>query len=248
MTPRLLKEPRSNVVAVVDVLRATSSMITMFEQGLLRAMIGETLRDARQLALRNFSLLCGEAKALPMAGFDYGNSPAEFAGVQLKGKSAVLWTTNGTRAFKSVGAAPFVAAGALLNRAAVAERLLSEANRRSLDISIVCAGTEQGTAFSLEDTVCAGAIVEVARERDGALALADDAWAALHLWQFYRGDAERVFRQSAHGRLLRELGFTTDLDHAAQVDHYGSVPQMFDEDGVRTLRLRPRADQHRKKR
>ena len=85
-------------MAVVDVLRATTSLVTMFDRGLARAIIPDTLRDARALALSHFSLLCGESKALPLAGFDYGNSPAEFATLSLKDKSAVLWTTNGTKA------------------------------------------------------------------------------------------------------------------------------------------------------
>ena len=81
LTPALLRAPAGHAVGVVDVLRASSSLVTMFERGLLRAIVAGTLRDARQLALRNFSLLCGEVKSAPVPGFDYGNSPAEFAGL-----------------------------------------------------------------------------------------------------------------------------------------------------------------------
>ena len=238
LTPKLLHEPRLHVVAVVDVLRATTSLVTMLENGLLRAIISDNIQQARKLALNNFSLLCGEVSARQPAGFDYGNSPAEFAGLSFKGKSAVLFTTNGTRALASAAEAPFVAAAALVNRRAAAERLVTEAARRKLDIAIVCAGVERGTAFSLEDTAAAGAIVEAAMENDAALAMTDSSWAALHLWRWYRGDAMRLFRQSKHGRLLHEFGFANDLAYAAQIDIFQSVPVLHSDDGVHVLRTR----------
>jgi 2-phosphosulfolactate phosphatase len=239
LTPRLLREPRSHVVAVVDVLRATSSLVAMFDNGLLRAMIADNLRDARNLALRNFSLLCGEAKALPLPGFDYGNSPSEFAGLSLKGKSAVLWTTNGTRALAAASPAPAVAVAALANRTGAAKRLIEEASALGTDIAVVCAGLERGAAFSLEDSVSAGAIVEAVRKADPAVVMTDSAWAALHLWQWYRGDAMRAFRHSVHGRALLAMGFDHDLAYAARVDTTNTVPMMYVENGVKTLRLRP---------
>jgi 2-phosphosulfolactate phosphatase len=239
-TPRLMREPLAHVVAVVDVLRATSSLVTMFERGLLRALISDSLRDARQLALCNFSLLCGEAKMLPVAGFDYGNSPAEFNGLSLKGKSAVLWTTNGTKALGAAAESPAVIAAALVNRRAAARRLLDEARARRLDVLILCAGLERGAAFSLEDTVTAGAVVEAAREIDPDVELTDDAWGAYHLWRWYRGDAMRAFRHAAHGRALMAAGFEGDLRYAAQVDVFESVPVLYDEDGVKTMRVKDR--------
>jgi len=244
LTPRLLRDPRSHAIAVVDVLRATSSLVAMFENGLLRALVADTLRDARDLALRNFSLLCGEAKALPLAGFDYGNSPAEFAGLSFKGKSAVLWTTNGTKAIGSTVASPAVAIAALTNRRAAATRLIEEATKRGIDIDVVCAGLERGSAFSLEDSVSAGAVVEAVHDADSGITLTDSAWAAMHLWKWYRGDAMRAFRHSVHGRALAATGFDRDLAYAARVDTSDIVPMLYVEDGVKTLRLRP----HRERR
>jgi 2-phosphosulfolactate phosphatase len=237
LTPRLLRDARTHAVAVVDVLRATTSLVAMFERGLSRAIVADSLRDARRLALQNAALLCGEVKAVPPAGFDYGNSPAEFAELSLEGKSAVLWTTNGTRALGAASAAPAIAVAALTNRRAAARRLIEEAARHQCDMAVVCAGLERGAAFSLEDTVCAGAIVEVVRELDAGVALADSAWAALHLWKWYDGDATRAFGHSTHGRALRALGFERDLEHAARVDTSDVVPMLAPEDGIKVVRL-----------
>jgi len=235
-----MREPQRHAVAVVDVLRATTSLVTMFERGLIRALIGDSLRDARQLALRNFSLLCGESKMAPLPGFDHGNSPTEYAALSLKGKSVVLWTTNGTRAIGAAAESPAVLAAALLNRRAAARRLLEEARRRNIDALVLCAGLDRGATFSLEDNVTAGSIVEAAQEIDPELDLADDAWAALHLWRWYRGDALSAFRQAAHGRALAAAGYEDDLRFAAQVDVFDTVPVLSNEDGVKTLRARER--------
>lgn len=242
LTPRLLRAPRDHAVAVVDVLRATTSIITMLEGGLLRAIVSDNIQQARKLALNNFSLLCGEVRSRQPAGFDYGNSPAEFAALSFRGKSAVLFTTNGTRALSDASAAPVVLAAALTNRRAAARRLVDEAASRGLDAAVVCAGVERGSAFSLEDTAAAGAIIEAAREHDPAIQLADEAWAALHLWRWYRGDATRMFGQSSHGRSLRELGFEADLAYAAQLDIFDSVPVLYHDGDTKVLRIRaPRA-------
>src|SRR5512141_1280515 len=238
LTPRMLREPRDHAVAVVDVLRATTSIVTMLEGGLLRAIVSDNIQHARKLALNNFSLLCGEVRSRPPAGFDYGNSPAEFAGLSFKGKSAVMFTTNGTRALAEASAAPVVLAAALTSRRAAAHRLIDEAASRGLNAAVVCAGVERGTAFRLEDTAAAGAIVEAAHEHDGTIALTDEAWAALHLWRWYRGDALRMFGQSSHGRSLRELGFEGDLRYAAQLDIFESVPVLYHDGDVKVLRVR----------
>lgn len=238
LTPKLLRHPHLYAVAVVDVLRATTSLVAMHENGLLRSIISENIQQARQLSRANFSLLCGEVRAQPPAGFDYGNSPAEFGGLSFKGKSAVLMTTNGTKAIAAAAEAPFVTVGALTNRTAVARRLLDEATERGLDVAVVCAGTERGLVFSLEDTVAAGAIVEAAQQFDSTLHLADSAWAALHLWRWYKGDAMRAFRQSRHGRTLLEQGFEQDLRYASRVDASQTVPWLHVENGMRVLRTR----------
>lgn len=238
LTPKLLGQPRQHVVAVVDVLRATTSAVTMLQNGLLRAIISDNIQQARKLALANYSLLCGEVRARQPAGFDYGNSPAEFAGLSFKGKSAVLFTTNGTTALASAAEAPLVLAAAFVNRRAAAVRLVAEATRRQLDLAIVCAGVERGTAFSLEDTAAAGAIVEAVIEADNAIGMTDTSWAALHLWRWYRGDVMRLFRQSKHGRALHELGFDADLAYAAQLDIYQSVPYLYDDGSALALRTR----------
>jgi len=237
LTPNLLREPHSHAVAVVDVLRASTTLVTMFERGLLRAIVTNTIKDARQQALRNFSLLCGEVRSLQPAGFDYGNSPSRMSEADFKGKSAVVFTTNGTRAIAAAREAPALAIGSLRNRRACARKLLCEATRLNVDIAVVCAGNDRGMTFSLEDTVAAGAIVEAIRDADASVAMTDESWAAFHLWRWYDGDAMRALHQSAHGRALAALGFEQDLRFAAEVDSSECVPVLSREDEADVLRV-----------
>jgi 2-phosphosulfolactate phosphatase len=107
-----------------------------------------------------------------MAGFDLGNSPREFTREAVGGRDVILTTSNGTKALRAVGEGRVVAIGAFLNRAAVADWLVA----RGEDALIVCSGYEG--IFSLEDSVCAGAVVDRAMARSGELILGDGAGAS----------------------------------------------------------------------
>jgi 2-phosphosulfolactate phosphatase len=228
--PSLLKAPERRVCIVIDVLRATSTLATLIARGVREvavvAAIEEAfaLRDAGGEAVR---LLCGEVGGLPPAGFDYGNSPEEFARLDFAGRRAVLFTSNGTKALVAVAAAPAVFAGSLLNVTAVVAAALTEARARGLDLALVCSGTELGTAFSLEDTFCAGALVAAARERlPQPPRLGDGAQMALRLYDSFGRDAEAAFATAEHGRALAALGLGADLQFCAEIDRYAVAPRV----------------------
>src|SRR5207247_5883456 len=73
-------ENSGSVCIVVDVLRASSSIVTLLECGARPVVAAGNIEEARSLHQRLPSyLLCGERGGLPPVGFDYGNSPAEFS-------------------------------------------------------------------------------------------------------------------------------------------------------------------------
>jgi 2-phosphosulfolactate phosphatase len=232
LLPRALRKPDSNACLLIDALRATSSIVTLFAQGAEEVVVAGSVASARRLAASEPGryLLCGERFGLAPPGFDYGNSPSEFAAIDMQGRRAILATTNGTRALHALAASPVVLVGALLNATAAVETLLAEARSRDLDASLVCAGLERGAAFSLEDAFVAGALVETAveeaRRGDASLALSDAALAARRLHQSYRGDALACFREAQHGRSLIGIGLERDLEFCAHVDRYHVVPRL----------------------
>jgi len=148
---------------VFDVLRATSSMLTAFNNGAEQIVpvseIGEALALKQQ---RPEVLLAGERHGLRIrkeltgsVDFDFGNSPRDFTVTKVSGKTIVWTTTNGTRALQACAHAEMILLGALVNLRSltdVVDQLCPN------DLLLVCAGTFQAVAF--EDLFAAGALIE----------------------------------------------------------------------------------------
>jgi 2-phosphosulfolactate phosphatase len=231
LTPTLLADFSGRVCIVVDVLRVSSTIVTMLEREAEEVLLAPTIEEARGLhqELPGY-LLCGEEGGVPPPGFDYGNSPSEFSVLDLKGQRAILCTSNGTKAILAAASAPLVLVGCLLNATAVASAAWREATARGLDIAVVCAGEEGGSAFAAEDTLGAGAIVDAivdpARRWPNALQLTDETGAALEHYRAQRGREEAALQETAHGRDLLALGFGQDLAFCAQRDSLTAVPSL----------------------
>lgn len=227
--PKDLTEPETSVCIVIDALRASSTVATLFGRGVGTVAVAGTIEDARRLHTdMPGSLLCGEAGGLPPPGFDFGNSPAEFERAAIAGRAVVLATSNGTRALAALDTAPAVFVGSLLNLTACARAAVAE-SRRVKTLAVVCSGTGLGTTFSYEDTIVAGAYVD-SIQRDAlvgdGIELTDTALAALRLWRGYADNPRVAFEDSSHGRLLVEIGLAEDLDACAVVDRYAVAPRL----------------------
>jgi len=234
--PRDVPAPAGRVCVVLDILRASSTLVTLLERGAAPVYVAGTVEAARALAasVPGGALLCGEVGGLPPPGFDHGNSPTEMAGLGLAGRPVVLATSNGTRALAALAAAPAVLVGCFLNAGAVVARGLALARARDARLTLVCSGDANGSQFSLEDALAAGYLVDRVLAREGAdrVALDDAARAAWRLWQAYAGTgpateaAARGFAESVHGRDLARLGFDADLAYCARVDASQAVPHL----------------------
>ncbi|HET7558689.1 MAG TPA: 2-phosphosulfolactate phosphatase, partial [Limnochordia bacterium] len=168
-------------VAVIDVLRATSTIVTALAAGAAAIVPVEELDEARRLAARGF-LAGGERHAVAPDGFDFGNSPFEYTPERVRGREIALTTTNGTRALRRAAGAAGLCAAALLNAGAAA-RWLAEDDQPT----ILCAGTNQ--RVSADDTLCAGALVEHLLARRSGWSLDDGARLALGL---FRAERDRL--------------------------------------------------------
>jgi 2-phosphosulfolactate phosphatase len=216
----------SRTTAVVfDVLRATSTMITGLEYGVERFLPVETVEAARaRRALDPKVLLAGERGGLPLEGFDLGNSPAEFK--EIRGKSVVLTTTNGTVALHRVRHAKRVYVGALLNLDALAQVLDGE---DSTDVLLVCSGT--GEEFAIEDAIAAGGLVD----RLPHNSLSDAALLVKSLYREAGSDPASYLRRSRNGRALAGIGKEQDVEECARVSVSKTVGVMQDDAVVRLV-------------
>lgn len=145
------------VCVVVDVLRASSSIVTLLTRRVSPFVAAQTsTRRGRCTGGCPGYLLCGEKDGLPPPALDYGNSPVEFSRLGLAGESAILATSNGTRVLAGLANAPAVLVRCLLNSAVVAGAAVRLARERDLDISIVRSAAFGGSRFVLEDALGAG--------------------------------------------------------------------------------------------
>lgn len=227
LLPGQSQEIKRSVCVVVDVLRASSSIVTLLERGARRVLAAPDIDAARALAARLPDyLLCGEKDGLPPPGFDYGNSPSEFARLDLSERGVILATSNGTRVIGALAAAPAVLVGCLLNRTAAAEAALRRARARGLDVTVVCSNAYGGATFVLEDALGAGAIVEAALALAPGLEASD---AARFACEAFVGAKERIGEAVAsayHARELREAGLGDDVAYCARLDASQVAPQV----------------------
>ncbi|MEQ9520609.1 MAG: 2-phosphosulfolactate phosphatase [Parvibaculum sp.] len=118
-------EGAHDVAVVIDVIRAFTFAKTAFDNGVERILLAEAVEEAKALAAAHpGSLLAGEVEALPIDGFDFGNSPSQIAGMDLGGRTIVHRTSNGTRmAIAALDSASHVLVTGLSNAQATAARI-----------------------------------------------------------------------------------------------------------------------------
>lgn len=221
------------VVLVVDVLRASTSIAAALHNG-ARAVIplqgvDEAITRARSLE-RSEVLLAGERKMAPIAGFQLGNSPREFAAEVVGGKIIVMTTSNGSAVFSSTLGASEVLVGSFANYSAVLAWLRAAA-RAGKSITIVCAGNNG--RFALEDAICAGRFVRGIARRGIQPDLGDAANVAAIVDRRMGADLTAVLRDAEHGRALIEAGLSEDVSYCAGIDTHPVVPVYRDRQVVR---------------
>ena len=208
------EEVAAPVGVVVDVLRATSTIVQALAAGYRRVLCCAEIDQAKELAQREGrAVLGGERRGVRIDGFDFGNSPAEYEG-EPQGETVVLTTTNGTRLLVAAAArCDRVLVGSLLNLEAVAE----EVRRTGADeVAVLCAGV--GGELALDDAYCAGRIVE-----EIGAARADSAEAAVRLVHTF-ADAVDGLGSSRSGSNLRRIGLEPDVAWCARESVLAAVP------------------------
>jgi len=221
--PRDASQIARSVCIVVDVIRASTTMATLFDRRCPAIHVARNLDSGQRYARENGLLLCGERGGARPEGFDFGNSPSEFSELDFVGRAAVLCTTNGTVALHAVAGAPAVFAGCLVNASAVVAAAIAAA-REMGNLTVVCAGRPQGR-FALDDAWTAGRLAAHAARFEPDATLTDAARAAIALTQAFPGALE-AFRTSASGQAVISLGLGDDLVFAAQEDRFSVAPRL----------------------
>jgi 2-phosphosulfolactate phosphatase len=211
------------VVVVIDVLFATSTIVTALAHGAVEVLptpTGDAALAEAALRPAGSFVLAGELDAETLPGFHH---PTPLALVQagIEGKAVLYSTTNGTVALGKSSAAAHVYAGALLNGEAIAERIA--ATSRGETVLLVCSGSAD--AFNLEDFYGAGYLASLLESRSpGGWEPSDAALAARMLHD--RTDALECLSRSRIGRRMRERGVQHEVAFAAQKSRFQVVPEL----------------------
>ena len=202
---------RASACAVIDVIRATSTIVTALASGADGVQPIGSVGDAFVLKAQNpDALLAGERGGQAVAGFDLGNSPEVFTPARVLGKRVILTTTNGTRALAACVGARAVVTASFLNLTAVAQHL----RKIGPPWIILCAGCDG--EFGVDDAAVAGALAE-ALDQDHAL---------VSLYRSVQRDLTEMLLGSAAGRELRKVGLEKDVPFCAKLDQFALVPTL----------------------
>ncbi|MCL4116581.1 UNVERIFIED_CONTAM: hypothetical protein GTU68_012222 [Idotea baltica] len=211
---------------VVDVLRASTTIVHALAHGAERVLPFETVELAKQAAEQapsDSTLLAGERECVAVEGFDLGNSPLAYTPELVGGRTIVFTTTNGTRALVKSQSANRVLIGTFVNQAAIVGELATYTGK----VLIVCAGTNG--QISAEDVLFAGSLTSSLNKVHGdGVTLSDTARIAM---DFFRANSENhaqlleAVRQSRGGHNLVELGFDDDIERCSSLDLFSTVPE-----------------------
>ncbi|WP_456458123.1 2-phosphosulfolactate phosphatase [Reichenbachiella sp.] len=217
LSPELigLYDLEGKIVVVVDILRATSVMVTAMAHGAKEIIPVATLDEAKSYLEKG--LLCAaERGGAQVEGFPLDNSPFSYMNEEIKDQPIVITTTNGTLAITKSTSADEVLVGAFLNIKAVADYI----TKQDKDVIIHCAGWKGKT--NMEDTLFAGALVELL-EQSHDLAC-DTAHLSLKYYQSVKDNLFETVKNSAHAKRLNKLHVIKDIEFCVQQSIYDLVP------------------------
>jgi len=216
------------VVVVLDILFATSSIVTALAHGASEVIAtadgAAALAAAEGLAEGSY-VLSGELNADTLPGFVHP-TPQALLAAGVAGRRLIYCTTNGTVALaKSTGAA-HVYAAALLNGRAAVEHIVGQHPEST--ILIVCSGSADN--FNLEDFYGAGYLVSLFRQclsRENADAEYSDAALAAELLHDHC-DGLEALRRARVGRMMLARRLDAEVAFAARESCYDVVPLLRD--------------------
>jgi 2-phosphosulfolactate phosphatase len=209
------------IAVLVDVLRATTTIVTAVANGVEAILPVATHDEARALKAEGH-LVASEKDGVQLDWADFGNSAFSFTPEAIGGRTLVYCTTNGTKALHiAAGSASAVAVGAFINISALTAWLTQQGK----DVVVLCSGWKG--KFCLEDTLFAGALTRRLLDTGAFRAECDSAEASLDLWGLAEADPLAYLEKAAQRHRLKRLGLDDVLPYSFTWDLTDVVP-VFD--------------------
>jgi 2-phosphosulfolactate phosphatase len=230
--PREATRQPSPVAVLIDVIRASTTIVTLLDRGCSEViLVGQRDRPrVAELRTRLDALVCAEdTSGLKAGDADLTPSPAALHAIDLAGRRVILATTNGTLAAELVRdcGVEHVLIGCMRNGAAVMRSAVALARRLGRSISLVCAGREQSLIPALDDSYCAAALLrhgeELVRAWGEPVILRESATIARNAASVFAGTRE-AFDQSTSAAVVRRIGSPDDVGYCAEENVSELVP------------------------
>ncbi len=219
LSPALYKyfQNPSAITVVVDVLRASSAIVTAFMNGAVRIIPVGTLEEASAMKDKGF-MVAAERDGIVRDFADFGNSPYNFTAERVQNNDIVYSTTNGTQAIQLASSSHQVLVGAFLNLGAIAGYL----KEKDRDVLILCAGWKN--KFNLEDTLFAGALSDTLLETENFYTICDSTLASQDLWKLAKKDPFDYIQKAAQRDRLRKNKLDDVIEYCLEMDITSVIP------------------------
>ena len=229
LSPALLNlyEVSSSIVVIIDVLRATSTIAAVLNNGAKSIIPVDSVAECIKLGKQMEVITAGERDGQIAEGLEYGNSPLTYPSEFIKGKTLVLTTTNGTRLLHMalVENAKAIVTGSFPNLSAVCDYLVTQKQ----NVILACAAWKD--RINIEDTLFAGAVVKRIKEHFSINCDASKMAEALYheakddMYEFMKAkDASHYHRLTNYG-LEKDIRYclTIDVDNVLPIYNQGRL-------------------------
>ena len=193
----------NNITVVVDILRATTVISTAFHYGVKEIIVVSSLDEASKYLNKDNYIVAAERNAQPLEGFDYGNSPFQYMNNEVKDKTLVLTTTNGTKSIK-IARDAVVITSSYVNIDAVFNYIMNSKR----DVVILCAGWKG--LVNMEDSIFAGNLSDKILSSSNFQTSCDSTLLVKELYKSAGGDLFTFLKPSAHRERLKHLDMEED--------------------------------------
>ena len=241
-TPGEVKSEHKAVCIIVDAIRASSTIVSLFEKQFSKVILVEdetkAVADNPEFSSPSYCICSEKVEGTRAAIAEISPSLYELAPIENgKGRTVIMKTTNGTRAVLALSRKGIdeILIGSMLNSDAVAKASVQLAQARDSDICIVCAGREMGAIPCIDDSFCAGILAEKIVEHGTSLGIVfhqqDSVKIAQRIVKTFNHDSFLAFSQSASGAIMRLAGAEEDIRLCSLDRGLQLVPKVRQVDG-----------------
>jgi 2-phosphosulfolactate phosphatase len=208
LSPALLHlfDASNSIVAIIDVLRATSTIATALYNGAKSIIPVDSVSRCMEIGRQIEGVTAGERDGKIAEGLEYGNSPFEYPREFIEGKTLVLTTTNGTRLLHMAleKGAKEIITGSFPNLSAVCDHLIEVKQ----NVILGCAAWKD--KVNIEDTLFAGAVISRVKEHFSVNC--DSSHIAEAMYEKGKKDLFAFLKKSDASHYHRLMGFGLEKD------------------------------------